>query len=162
MARSKEERKKRIVEILSMLHEEGTFEEAKRLFNEEFDGVDVTEITSAEKSLIQGGLKAEEIQKLCNIHASVFKGSINDIHKSDEAYGQPGHPIHTLKLENQVLQSLITDEIDDLMEKIKKGDWQKKEQLVAAIKDLRQIDKHYARKETLIFSYMEKYGITAP
>lgn len=25
-----------------------------------------------------------------------------------------------------------------------------------------QIDKHYARKETLIFSYMEKYGITAP
>jgi len=162
MARSKEERKKRIVEILSMLHEEGTFEEAKRLFNEEFDGVDVTEITSAEKSLIQGGLKAEEIQKLCNIHASVFKGSINDIHKSDEAYGQPGHPIHTLKLENQVLQSLITDEIDDLMGKIKKGDWQKKERLVAAIQDLKQIDKHYARKETLIFSYMEKYGITAP
>ncbi len=48
------------------------------------------------------------------------------------------------------------------MEKIKKGDWQKKDQLVAAIKDLKQIDKHYARKETLIFSYMEKYGITAP
>ncbi len=56
-----------------MLHEEGTFEEAKRLFNEEFDGVDVTEITSAEKSLIQGGLKAEEIQKLCNIHSFFLK-----------------------------------------------------------------------------------------
>lgn len=162
MARTKEERKKRIVEILSMLHEEGTFEEAKRLFNEEFDGVDVTEITSAEKSLIQGGLKPEEIQKLCNIHASVFKGSINDIHKSDAAYGQPGHPVHTLKLENQVLQSLVTDEIDDLMKKIGKGDWQKKERLIAALKDLKQMDKHYARKETLIFSYMEKYGITAP
>lgn len=114
-----------------MLHEEGTFEEAKRLFNEEFDGVDVTEITSAEKSLIQGGLKAEEIQKLCNIHASVFKGSINDIHKSDEAYGQPGHPIHTLKLENQVLQSLITDEIDDLMEKKSKREIGRKKRAIS-------------------------------
>ncbi|GMA48536.1 hypothetical protein GCM10025854_27860 [Tetragenococcus muriaticus] len=121
MARTKEERKQRIVEILSMLHEEGSFEEAKRLFNEEFDGVDVTEITAAEKSLIQGGLKAEEIQKLCNIHVSVFKGSINEIHNSEEAYGQSGHPVHTLKLENQVLQSLVTDEIDDLMKKFKTG-----------------------------------------
>ncbi|GAA3015242.1 DUF438 domain-containing protein [Tetragenococcus solitarius] len=162
MERTKEQRKKRIVEILSLLHEGGTFEEAKRLFNEEFDGVDVTEITSAEKSLIQGGLKAEEIQKLCNIHVSVFKGSINEIHKSEEAYGQAGHPVHTLQLENQVLQSLITDEIDDLMEKIKKGDWQKKDRLVAAIEDLKQVNKHYVRKETLFFSYMEKYGITAP
>jgi len=162
MERTKEQRKKRIVEILSLLHEGGTFEEAKRLFNEEFDGVDVTEITSAEKSLIQGGLKAEEIQKLCNIHVSVFKGSINEIHKSEEAYGQAGHPVHTLQLENQVLQSLITDEIDDLMEKIKKGDWQKKDRLIAAIEDLKQVGKHYARKETLFFSYMEKYGITAP
>ncbi|GMA45981.1 DUF438 domain-containing protein [Tetragenococcus muriaticus] len=162
MARTKEERKQRIVEILSMLHEEGSFEEAKRLFNEEFDGVDVTEITAAEKSLIQGGLKAEEIQKLCNIHVSVFKGSINEIHNSEEAYGQSGHPVHTLKLENQVLQSLVTDEIDDLMKKIQNGDWQKKPRLTAAIEDLKQIDTHYTRKETLIFSYMEKYGITAP
>ena len=160
--RTKEQRQERIVEILSLLHQGGSFEEAKRLFNEEFDGVDVTEITSAEKALIQSGLDPSEIQRLCNIHAAVFKGSINEIHHSNEEYGQPGHPVHTLKLENQVLQSLLTDEIDGLLKKIKAGDWSQKSRLQTALQDLLQIDKHYARKETLIFSYMEKYGISAP
>ncbi|WP_414841180.1 DUF438 domain-containing protein [Enterococcus saccharolyticus] len=159
---TREARQKRIVEILSLLHEGGSFEEAKRLFNEEFDGVDVTEITAAEKALIQGGLNPAEIQRLCNIHAAVFKGSINEIHHSNEVYAQPGHPVHTLKLENQVLQSLLTDEIDSLFAKLAKGDWTQKARLIAALTDLLQIDKHYARKETLIFAYMEKYGITAP
>lgn len=49
------ERQKRIVEILTLLHEGGSFEQAKQIFNEEFDGVDVSEITGAEKALIQGG-----------------------------------------------------------------------------------------------------------
>lgn len=160
--KNNKERQERIIEILSLLHQGGSFEEAKRLFNEEFEGIDVTEITAAEKALIQNGLDPTEIQKLCNIHAAVFKGSINQIHHSNEEYAQPGHPVHTLKLENQVLQSLLTDEIDGLLAKMAKGDWSVKEQLGNALEDLRQIDKHYARKETLIFSYMEKYGITAP
>lgn len=156
------QRQERIVEILSFLHKGGSFEEAKRLFNEEFEGVDVTEITAAEKALIQNGLDPSEIQKLCNIHAAVFKGAINEIHHSNYEHAQPGHPIHTLKLENQVLQSLLTDEIDGLLAKMAKGDWSQKERLQHALTDLLQIDKHYARKETLIFSYMEKYGISAP
>lgn len=162
MEGTRQQRQERIVEILTLLHEGGSFEAAKELFNQEFDGVDVTEITAAEKALIQSGLNPQEIQRLCNIHAAVFKGSINEIHRSNLEHEQPGHPIHTLKLENQVLQSLLTDEIDDLLLKIKAGDWTQKERLLKALKDLRQIDKHYARKETLIFSYMEKYGISAP
>ncbi|WP_430596974.1 DUF438 domain-containing protein [Enterococcus sp. DIV0174] len=162
MERTRQQRQERIVEILTLLHEGGSFEAAKELFNQEFDGVDVTEITAAEKALIQSGLNPQEIQRLCNIHAAVFKGSINEIHRSNLEHEQPGHPIHTLKLENQVLQSLLTDEVDDLLLKIKAGDWTQKERLLKALKDLRQIDKHYARKETLIFSYMEKYGISAP
>ena len=160
--RTKEDRQNRIVEILSLLHEGGSFEEAKRLFTEEFDGIDVTEITSAERALIQKGMDPAEIQRLCNIHAAVFKGSINEIHHSNEEHGHPGHPIHTLKLENQIIESLLTDEIDGLLEKISQGDWSYKERLIAALTDLQQIEKHYTRKETLIFSYMEKYGITAP
>lgn len=162
MDQTKKQRQERIVEILTLLHQGGSFEEAKNLFNQEFEGVDVTEITAAEKALIQGGLNPQEIQKLCNIHAAVFKGSINDIHHSNLEHEQPGHPIHTLKLENQVLQSLITDEIDGLLSKMKAGDWSHKERLLHALTDLQQIDKHYVRKETLIFSYMEKYGISAP
>ena len=156
------ERQKRIVEILRLLHEGGSFEEAKQIFNEEFDGVDVSEITGAEKALIQGGLNPSEIQKLCNIHAAVFKGSIKDIHQSSLEENIPGHPVHTMKLENHVIASLLNDEIRWVFSKIEKGDWTLKGRLLAAVEDLYNIDKHYARKETLIFSFMEKYGITAP
>ncbi len=157
------DRQKRIVEILTLLHEGGSFEEAKRIFNEEFDGVDVSEITGAEKALIQGGLNPSEIQKLCNIHAAVFKGNIKDIHKSVLEENTPGHPVHTLKLENQVIGSLLNDEIRWVFNKMEKNnDWSVRERLLSALTDLYNIDKHYLRKENLIFSYMEKYGITAP
>ncbi len=156
------ERQRKIVEILSLLHEGGKFEEAKQMFDESFDGVDVTEITSAERELIKSGLNPMEIQKLCNVHAAVFKGSITDIHRSNYEHEQPGHPVHTLKLENRVITSLIDDELRDLEGKLEKGDWSVKERLIKSLEDLLQIQKHYHRKETLIFSYMEKYGITAP
>lgn len=162
MDQTRKQRQEKIVEILSTLHNGGSFEEAKAMFNEAFDGVDVTEITAAEKALIQSGLDPSEIQRLCNIHAAVFKGSINEIHRSNEEHGQVGHPVHTLKLENQVLQSLLTDEIDGILAKMAKQDWSQLERLQRAVADLKNIDKHYTRKETLIFAFMEKYGITAP
>ncbi|SEK19950.1 hypothetical protein SAMN04488700_1141 [Carnobacterium iners] len=155
-------RQKKIVEILTLLHEGGAFEEAKKLFDESFDGVDVSEITSAERELIASGLDPSEIQHLCNVHAAVFKGSIRDIHQSNYEHEQPGHPVHTLKLENKVIQSLLEDEIRWTFEQVAKGNDSQKERLKNALKDLSQINKHYARKETLIFSYMERYGISAP
>ncbi len=41
------DRQKKIVEILKMLHEGDDFETAKQIFDATFDGVDVSEITSA-------------------------------------------------------------------------------------------------------------------
>ncbi|MEG0750367.1 MAG: DUF438 domain-containing protein, partial [Carnobacterium sp.] len=155
-------RQKKIVEILTLLHEGGEFEEAKRLFDESFDGVDVSEITAAERELIASGLDPSEIQHLCNVHAAVFKGSIRDIHRSNYEHELPGHPVHTLKLENRVIRSLLEDEIKGTFDRFSGGDFSQKERLQNALLDLMQIDKHYARKETLIFSYMERYGITAP
>jgi DUF438 domain-containing protein len=162
MSTSTVERQKKIVEILSLLHEGGSFEEAKQLFNESFDGVDVTEITAAEKALLASGLDPSEIQRLCNVHAAVFKGAINEIHRSNYEHEQPGHPIHTLKLENKVIQSLLDDEILWVFEKMAAGDWSYRKRLLKALEELLTIDIHYQRKETLIFAYMEKYGISAP
>ena len=156
------QRQKKIIEILTLLHEGGEFEEAKRLFDESFDGVDVSEITAAERELIASGLDPSEIQHLCNVHAAVFKGSIRDIHRSNYEHEHPGHPVHTLKLENRVIRSLLEDEIQEAFDRFFSGDSSQEERLQHALLDLMQIDKHYARKETLIFSYMERYGITAP
>ncbi|WP_416353437.1 DUF438 domain-containing protein [Agrilactobacillus fermenti] len=174
-------RQKKIVEILKMLHEGGKFEDAKRIFDETFSSVDVSEITSAERELIATGLNPMEIQNLCNVHASVFKGAIKNDQTPSKAEDTPGHPIATMKLENMVLTSLLDDELlpvlkrwqqspdssdQDVMhgpdEDQAKRDAAYLKRIQNALKDLMTIDHHYARKENLIFPLMDKYGITAP
>ncbi|WP_125709308.1 DUF438 domain-containing protein [Companilactobacillus zhongbaensis] len=157
------QRQKKIVEILNFLHEGGDFDEAKKMFDDSFSSVDVSEITSAERELIASGLNPMEIQNLCNVHAAVFKGSITG-NESTPAFEKPGHPVATMKLENVVLSSLINDELLPCLKK-----WQQdgdNDQYLArmqkALKDLMTIDKHYTRKENSIFPLMDKYGITAP
>lgn len=157
------QRQKKIVEILNFLHQGGDFDEAKKMFDESFKSVDVSEITSAERELIANGLNPMEIQNLCNVHAAVFKGSITD-NQSTPAFQKPGHPVNTMKLENLVITSLINDELLPCLKK-----WQQDgknaqylKRMRNALKDLLKIDKHYTRKENFIFPLMDKYGITAP
>lgn len=157
------QRQKKIVEILNFLHEGGDFDKAKKMFDDSFSSVDVSEITSAERELIASGLNPMEIQNLCNVHAAVFKGSITG-NESTPSFEKPGHPVATMKLENVVLSSLINDELLPCLKK-----WQQDgkndeylERMQKALADLMKIDKHYSRKENNIFPLMDKYGITAP
>lgn len=156
-------RQKTIVKILKSLHNGGSFEEAKRMFNEEFESVDVAEITAAERQLIANGLNPMEIQNLCNVHAEVFKGSITD-QQATPAFETPGHPVKTMKLENTIISSLINDELLPCLKK-----WQQDGnnseylgRIKKALADLATIDRHYTRKENTLFPIMDKYGITAP
>lgn len=156
-------RQKRIVEILKMLHEGGSFEEAKRIFDESFSGVDVSEITSAERELIASGLNPMEIQHLCNVHAAVFKGAINSNGAETPEQEQPGHPVAVMKLENLVMNSLLNDELLPCLKKWQQSgtDQNYLVRMQQALKDLQLIDRHYLRKENLIFPLMDQYGITA-
>lgn len=157
-------RQKKIVEILKMLHEGGSFDEAKAIFDETFSSVDVSEITSAERALIATGLNPMEIQHLCNVHAAVFKGKISDNQTVDAVQEQPGHPVQVMKLENLIITSLLKDELLPCLKKWQQSgtDDQYLVRIKRALKDLATIDHHYARKENTIFPLMDKYGITAP
>ncbi|MFD1319144.1 DUF438 domain-containing protein [Loigolactobacillus zhaoyuanensis] len=163
-------RQKKIVEILKMLHAGGSFDEAKQIFDSTFSSVDVSEITSAERELIGSGLNPMEIQRLCNVHAAVFKGSINP-GSGDSVEEVPGHPVAVIKLENTVITSLLDDELVPVLKKWQQSsddatpsprDQEYLQRMKTALADLRTIDKHYARKENLLFPIMDRYGITAP
>lgn len=154
-------RQDQILEVLHYIQDGGDFENAKKMFKERFDKVDVSEITSAERQLIAGGLDPRQIQYLCNVHAEVFKGSILPVDESPD-YDTPGHPVHTLKQENFVLKSLINDYLLPSLAKYEDGDEATLTKIRQALKDLAKIHYHYARKETSIFPLMTKYGITAP
>ncbi len=155
------ERQQAILKILNFIQDGGELEEAKKMFQTAFDQVDVAEITAAERELIAQGLDPRKIQYLCNVHADVFKGNIKENKKNSE-FEKPGHPVHTFKLENIVLKSLVNDALLPDLAKWEKGDKGVLSKLRQELKDLAKIHYHYARKETSMFPIMTKYGITAP
>lgn len=155
------ERQQAILKILNFIQDGGELEEAKKMFQAAFDQVDVAEITAAERELIEQGLDPRKIQYLCNVHADVFKGNIKE-NKENSEFEKPGHPVHTFKLENMVLKSLVNDALLPDLAKWEKGDKGILSKLRQELKDLAKIHYHYARKETSMFPIMTKYGITAP
>ena len=155
------ERQQAILKILNFIQDGGELEEAKKMFQAAFDHVDVAEITAAERELIAQGLDPRKIQYLCNVHADVFKGNIKE-NKENSEFEKPGHPVHTFKLENMVLKSLVNDALLPDLAKWEKGDKGILSKLRQELKDLAKIHYHYARKETSMFPIMTKYGITAP
>ncbi len=152
-----------IRDLLTQLHQGKPVEDVKAQFKAAFDGVSGQEIARAENELIAGGLPPEEIRRLCDIHASVVGGSIEEIHRPSDPAQIPGHPAHTMKAENQALTRLMEDTIRPKLQEYKENAGP--EQLRAlqkAFEPMLKLHVHYLKKENLLFPYMEQHGITAP
>lgn len=155
---NREYRKNVIKQVIRELHEGKTVEEVKQKFEEAFAGVSASEISEAEQALINEGLPVSEVQRLCDVHSAVFKGSIEEIHRETDPMKIPGHPANVLYLENRRLERIIEEKIKPYLEKGKES----LEAIQNGLEELSVIDIHYSKKENLLFPYMEKYGITAP
>ncbi|HPB80022.1 MAG TPA: DUF438 domain-containing protein [Sedimentibacter sp.] len=155
---NREYRKNVIKQVIRELHEGKTVEEVKQKFEEAFTGVSASEISEAEQALINEGLPVSEVQRLCDVHSAVFKGSIEEIHRETDPMKIPGHPANVLYLENRRLERIIEEKIKPYLEKGKES----LEAIQNGLEELSVIDIHYSKKENLLFPYMEKYGITAP
>lgn len=157
---NREYRQEKLKEVIRELHEGKTVEEVREKFAEVIEGVSAKEISMMEVELVKEGLPIEEIQNLCNVHAAVFKGSIEEIHHPEEV---PGHPIYTMREENKAIEEFIENKIIPNLSRFKNDDSDENRfALIADINLLWDIDKHYSRKENLIFPYLERYGITSP
>jgi len=160
---NREYRQKVLKELIKELHDGKSVDEVKARFAELIEGVSASEISEMEQTLIREGMPVEEIQRLCDVHADVFRGSIEEIHKAQDPGAIPGHPLHTFKLENRALEALIDGKLLPRLERFRQDDSAENARLLAEAFDaLWEIDKHYSRKENLFFPYLEKYGITAP
>lgn len=157
---NREYRKEVIKEIIKELHQGKTVNEVKHKFEEAFKDVTAKEISDAEQALIKEGLPISEVQRLCDVHSEVFKGSIEEIHSEKDPSKIPGHPANTLNLENRKLESIIKNNIMPYIEVT--SDVNSINNLRNGFNDLWAIDIHYSKKENLLFPYMEKYGIDAP
>ncbi len=154
------EKLEKLKEVIKELHAGKTVAEVKEKFADVIAGTSPLDISRMEVELVKDGLPIEEIQNLCDVHAEVFKGSIEEIHHAEEV---PGHPVYTLRKENEALVELMEETIpEDLKEFMEDDSDDNRFELVGDINLLWDIDKHYSRKENLIFPYLEKAGITAP
>ena len=163
MINNRQHRQKVLKELIMKLHDGESVESVRERFAKLIEGVTASEISQMEQSLISEGMPVEEVQRLCDVHAAVFKGSIDEIHQPQELINTPGHPLNTFNLENEALEDFISNRIMPNLEAyIKSDDEEDKNNLIQDFNELWDIDKHYSRKENLLFPYLEKAGITAP
>ncbi len=163
---NRKSKQQQLKKLIRKLHEGAAVEEVQEEFNQLTIGVTANEIVEMEQALVDEGMPVEDIQRLCDVHAAVFKGSIEDIHKQDAKMlldFNEGHPLQIFKSENRAIEILLDKEILIYLNSyIEDSSRVNKKLLLEALNKLVSIDKHYSRKENLIFPYMEKYNITAP
>ncbi|MFJ5760716.1 DUF438 domain-containing protein [Neobacillus sp. NPDC093182] len=158
---TKNKRQEILKQIFKDLHDGKNVKEVKAHFNAFIGNITIDEISQLQHDF--GDLSVEEIHRLHAKHTEIFKGSIVEIENTYKPEEQPGHPIHTFKLENQELDKLVNTQLKVHLEEFEKED--SHENILKLLEDINlllDIDKHYSRKENLIFPYLETYGIFGP
>lgn len=121
------------------------------------------EVVAVEQELIAGGMPVEEILKFCDIH----KLALNPSLQPDEERTVPaGHPVDVMRAENRALAWEL-DAIGELFTEVRS--LPAEAPATELVHDLRvrfnalmDVEKHYLRKEHLLFPFLEKHGVTGP
>lgn len=136
--------------LIHQLHDGVSLNIVQQQFIKHFSGVSSQEIADAEQALIREGMPSEEVQRLCDVHSSLFHGRVEDAHSVYKDI--PGHPVNIMYREN--------NEIRKRIEKIRHQ--RDIEVLKRELRDLKQLKQHYSKKEELFFPLLEAVGITGP
>jgi hypothetical protein len=118
-------------------------------------------VVEVEQELIEEGMPPEEVTRLCHLHSAALEGSID---LSGARFAPPGHPVHTFRLENEALGRELS-KLEHAVLALEACPAAAAGDLLAArvrLNDLADVEKHYLRKEHLLFPYLEKHGITGP
>ncbi len=157
------QRKELLRHLLLRLHEGENPDVLRKRLVEVLKGIPYNEVVEVEQELINSNaLTEEEILDFCDLHTAVLDGSID---LQGAAPIPPGHPVDTFKKENIALQQEIdsyrrvTEQIETIGDSGVPGYVM---QLRTLFNHFSDVDKHYRRKEYLLFPFLEKHLITGP
>jgi DUF438 domain-containing protein len=136
-------------DIIKRLHAGEAPEDVKASLRALVKKTDYAEIMAMEQQLMAEGMPVTEIQAMCDMHSQVTREVLVQL---APAPVEPGHPIDTFRRENEALRGVLA--------KLKRA--RSPLELRQALNELMDIDKHYQRKEHLLFSCLERHGITGP
>jgi len=147
-------RQEKLKNLIQRLHAGEDRAAVEMEFRRDFAYVTGAEIAEMEYNLVQEGVSVEEIQSLCDVHASLFQGSIQEMH--DDVLTV--NPMTEFENDNRRFQKII-----DASESF--TDDPKSEPLLRAFIQettaaLYDVEAHYAKKENILFPMLEKNGIT--
>jgi len=156
-------RKGLLKEMILHLHEGTAPEEVRERLVALLGKVPYDEVVEVEQELIRGGLPTEEVQKLCDVHTEALRGVLS--HEGAKE-APPGHPVDTFLRENRALLWEI-EQLENLFARIDAiRDDEAAAEIAASVRArihaLADVEKHYLRKENLLFPFLEKHGITGP
>ncbi len=161
-----ENRKELLKHMIMQLHHGEAPESVKAQLTNLLKGIPYDEVVEVEQELIKEGLPVEEVLKLCDIHAMVLDGNIDH---TDAKAIPAGHPVDTFKKENRELEKLAL-QLNALYTAVKVAAAENSVettdstiiQMLSIFNALTDVDKHYRRKENLLFPFLESKGITGP
>ena len=157
-----QKRKELLKHLILQLHKNEAPEVVKKRLVEVLRSIPYNEVVEVEQELISEGLPEEEVLRFCDIHTAVLDGSIDT---SAAKSVPPGHPVDTFKQENRALEEYTAKAkaLFDQGSKLKQEDVNEYIlKLKCVFNFLSDVDKHYKRKEYLLFPFLEKAGITGP
>ncbi len=157
------ERVRTLKGIIKRLHAGEAPEEVRGSLKELVCQTDYSEIMAMEQELIADGMPVEEIQSMCDLHSQITRDVLVQLAPPPL---QPGHPVDTFRRENEALRDSVArlqKAMDRVLATADDGDaaaalldWRQ------ALNELQDVDKHYHRKEHLLFSCLERHGISGP
>ena len=155
-------RKNLLKHMILQLHEGVAPEAVKSRLIELMAKIPYGEVVEVEQELINEGLPEAEVLRLCDVHTQALEGRID---LSGQKIVAPGHPVDTFKRENRELEKIV-NELTAHFSTAKERLVSDQEKYIITLKSLfnglMDVDKHYRRKEYLLFPFLEKYGITGP
>ena len=127
---------------------------------------DASEIAAMEQELMAEGVPVQEIMSMCDLHSQVVRDIL--VEKAS-APPPPGHPVDTFRRENEALRAQaasLRSSLATLAPEDADGEApvDPAHHLVCRrlFSGLMDVEKHYQRKENLLFSFLERHGITGP
>ncbi len=154
-----EERVQQLKELLQSLHNGENLETVRERFRNQFKDVAIDEIMAAEKALMDGGVPAKEVQKLCDLHAALFKDQqAYDCHIISPEF-EASHPLKFFEEEVSQIERVL----DQISEILHTKNLEDSNRIDLLCENLAQIPIHYAKKGDLIYPLLNyKYGIIGP
>jgi uncharacterized protein len=151
--------------IFRDLHQGRNLDEVKAHFDVFIGEVSIDELSQLQHDFLEDeGIPITEVHRLYAAHMDIFQGKIKtEVTEKNRPEDQSGHPIHTFILENKELDKLVETSVRVHLEQFIEDDTA--ENIYKLLNDMNlllDVDKHYSRKENLLFPYLEKYGIFGP